>query len=47
MQWVNTLIGLGKKTNLHLQRMGALVYGLGADEPTCTPPGDTTESDHT
>jgi hypothetical protein len=28
---------------LHVHRVGALAYGLGADEPTCTPgPGDAT-----
>ena len=25
-----------------MHRMGAKVHGLGANEPTCTPPGDTT-----
>ena len=27
---------------LHIQRVDALVYRLGADEPKCTPPGDPT-----
>ena len=43
MQWVNTLIGLGKQTNLHLQSNYFAGVGWfapnphGANEPTCTP----------
>ena len=43
VQWVSTLIGqVNNKTIPDAKGgMGALVYGLGADEPTCTPLGHT------
>ena len=43
MQWVNTLIGLGKQTNLHLQSKGVHWCVGWVQMNPHAPPGDATE----